>query len=136
MPKPRAVDASYSQDMMNVLSQQIVQPLASGYRSNTVNTPAWIRAPCAARVSVNVPVRRPHLTAKWSLVTSSRGCRGSFMLQASVGSPVATQPPENVTYIPLDELRGLCSKALNTLGYSTDEIVVLNEVSPPLAESH
>ena len=54
------------------------------------------------------------------------------MSEAAVGTAAATQPPENVTYIPFSELKELCNKALSTLGYSTEEIAVLNEVGAAL----
>lgn len=40
----------------------------------------------------------------------------------------AAAAADNTVYIPLSELRELCTKSLSTLGYSNNEIAVLLEV--------
>jgi hypothetical protein len=46
---------------------------------------------------------------------------------ASGGAAAAAE--DNTVYIPISELRELCTKSLSTLGYSRDETAVLLDVS-------
>jgi hypothetical protein len=46
---------------------------------------------------------------------------------ASGGAAAAAE--DNTVYIPISELRELCTKSLSTLGYSSDETAVLLDVS-------
>jgi hypothetical protein len=48
---------------------------------------------------------------------------------ASGGPAAAAAVEDNTVYIPISELRELCTKSLSTLGYSSEETAVLLDVS-------
>lgn len=113
---------------MRMLNLSPQRPLAGTHSSRKVATAVPSRAACPAHM-VSVPSRHCQVLEGTDACAGIRSPRAKVMAAAATaGTPSATQPPENVTYVALNELKELCSKALRTLGYSNHEVAVLNEV--------
>jgi len=124
VPTAAGLVSSGCNTAMHSLKSQRVSGL--GLSINTASRPSAVVGARAARPQAP---SRACPAARGDLLDASRAAnRRASIKVASAGNGASSTASETV-YIPVSELRELCTQSLAALGYSSDEIRTLNDVS-------
>jgi hypothetical protein len=111
-------------------SSVLQQAVVGGRRGGVVVPQALAGTPACRLGGGRLPKLPPQvLTGTQQPLQHQARPMASPVAAAASGGAAAAAAEDNAVYIPISELRELCTKSLSTLGYSSDETAVLLDVS-------
>ena len=121
----------------SLTTRNVSHPCSASSRA-VAALPASTKAACTAAKRVSelaalhsrVPAKVPRVSPSAHSSSKGSSSRHQVMAAAASSSAAGQQQPET-SFVPLSELKELCSKALSTIGYTQSEIAVLLEVRMP-----